>query len=119
MSHLSQGPLHIDTVMGGITVEHDGADHVTLNLHCIREVGVTSLAEVLSHDIATVAGFASHCIRLINGGQVNFAFNQAGQVVELSGIRAQLHMTTAHSLSIRALPISTTTDSISSMPNRS
>ena len=103
MPHLIQGPLHINTEMGGITVEHDGADHVTLNLHCIREVGVASLAEVLSHDIVQIAGLVSHSIQLINGGHVNFAFNQAGQVVELSGVRTQLHMTSAHSLSIRAL----------------
>jgi len=106
MPHLIQGPLHINTAMGGITVEHDGADHVTLNLHCIREVGVSSLAEVLSHDIVTVAGLVSHSVKLINGGQVDFAFNKAGQVVELSGVRAQLHLTTAHSLCIRAMPSS-------------
>ncbi len=104
MPHTIKGPLHIDTQMGGITVEHDGADHLTFSLHVIREVGVASLAEVLSHDIVQVAGLVSHSIRLVNGGQVNFAFNQAGQVVELSGARTQLHLTTAHSLSIRALP---------------
>lgn len=103
MPHLIQGSLHIDTAMGGITVNHDGADNVTLNLHCIREVGVASLADVLSHEVVEVAGFVSHSIRLINGGQVNFAFNQAGQVVELSGARTRLHMTTAHSLMIRSL----------------
>ena len=103
MPHFIRGPLHVDTAMGGITIEHDDADNVTLNLHRIREVGVVSLAEVLSHDIVQVAGLVSHCIRLINCGQVNFAFNQSGQVVELSGTRAQLHMTTAHSLMIRAI----------------
>jgi len=103
MPHLIQGPLHINTAMGGITVEHDGADHVTLNLDCIREIGVASLTEVLSHEVVLVAGLVSHSIKLINGGQVNFAFNQAGQVVELSGVRAQFHMTTNHSLTIRAL----------------
>lgn len=103
MPHLIQGPLRIDTAMGGITVDHDGADNVTINLHCVREVGIASLAEVLAHDIVQVAGLVSHSVRLINGGQVNFAFNQAGQVVELSGVRAQLHMTTNHGLTIRAL----------------
>ncbi|MEY2844017.1 MAG: hypothetical protein RI920_2054 [Pseudomonadota bacterium] len=103
MPNLIQGPLHINTERGGIAVEHDGADHVTLDVHVIREVGVASLAEVLAHDIVQVAGLVSHIIRLINGGQVNFAFNQAGQVVALSGARAQLQLTTTHSLSIRAL----------------
>jgi hypothetical protein len=104
MPHTIKGPVHIDTQMGGITVVHDGADRLTFSLDVIREVGVASLAEVLAHDIVQVAGLVSHSIRLINGGQVNFAFNQAGQVVELSGARAQLQLTTAHSLSIRALP---------------
>lgn len=103
MPHFIHGPLHIDTAMGGIAIEHDGADNVTLNLRRIREVGVASLAEVLSHDVVQVAGLVSHSIRLINGGQVNFAFNQAGQVVELSGVRSQLRMTMTHSLIIRAL----------------
>lgn len=81
MSQTINGPLHIDTPMGGITVEHDGADNLAFSLDVIREVGVASLADVLSHDIVQVAGLVSHSIRLINGGQVNFAFNQAGQVV--------------------------------------
>jgi hypothetical protein len=103
-AHL-QGPLHIPTQNGGISIEHDGVGSLTFSLDRIRDVGVASLAEVLSHDIVRVAGLVSHRIELVNGGHVTFAFNQAGQVVELSGTRTKLHMTTAHSLSIRALPV--------------
>lgn len=99
-----QGPLHIPTQDGGITIEHDGANHVVLSLDRIRDIGLASVAEVLSHNIVRVAGLVSHRIELVNGGHVAFAFNQAGQVVELSGARAKLHMTTAHSLSISAVP---------------
>lgn len=99
------GPLRIDTDMGGITVEHDDSGHFTFSLDAIREVGLASLAEVLSHDVVHVAGLVSHCICLINGGMVHFAFNQAGQLVELSGSHARLEMTSTHCLSIRAMPL--------------
>jgi len=101
--HVIHGPLGIDTQMGGVTVEHDGAGHFTFSLDAIREVGLASLADVVSHDIVHVAGLVSHRVQLVRGGQVNFAFNQAGQVVELSGIRAKIEMTSEHRLSIRAL----------------
>ncbi len=102
--HLIQGPLRVDTNMGGITVEHDGASHFTFSLETVREVGVASLAEVMSHDVVHVAGLVSHSIRLVHGGLVHFAFNQTGQLVELSGSHARLEMTSTHCLSIRAMP---------------
>ena len=36
MQHLIQGPLRIDTAMGGLMADHDGADTVEWSLGCER-----------------------------------------------------------------------------------
>lgn len=95
--------MQINTEQGGMAIEHDGAGNVSVSLQRIREVGVASMAEVICHDVVRVAGLVSHHMKLCNGGEVTFAFNQVGQIVALSASRVTVTMTQDHRVLIRAL----------------
>jgi len=90
------GPLFIPSATGGMLVEHDGRDNIEVSLDRVRRVGLASLADVLVHDIVQVAGLISHHVKLSNGGEVSFAFNQAGQLVTLSASKVRVSLNGQH-----------------------
>ena len=49
----------------------------------ITSVGVTNLIEVTEHQITTILGSRSHLLRFVNGGELRFAYNRLGQLIEL------------------------------------
>lgn len=59
-----------------------GPSHVSLDE--IRAVRVEDLSQVLEHRIARIMGSTSHVIRFIGGGELRYAYNSRGQVIELS-----------------------------------
>jgi hypothetical protein len=59
-----------------------GASQVSLDE--IRAVRVEDLSQVLDHRIARIMGSTSHVIRFIGGGELRYAYNSRGQVIELS-----------------------------------
>ena len=82
-------------------MEHDGDDNISMEMSLVREVGVASLAEVIAHEIVNVAGLTSHHLQLVGGGRIDYAFNQSGKLVELSGFRVQGTITADHRLILR------------------
>lgn len=60
----------------------DGTSQVSLDE--IRAVRVEDLSQVLEHRIARIVGSTSHVIRFIGGGELRYAYNSRGQVIELS-----------------------------------
>ena len=59
-----------------------GTSHVSLDE--IRAVRVEDLSQVLEHRIARILSSTSHVVRFIGGGELRYAYNSRGQVIELS-----------------------------------
>lgn len=57
----------------------------TINLEQIQSVGVENLMHVESHTINSLFGSTSHYIRFCNGGEVTYAHNSEGKLLELIG----------------------------------
>ena len=62
----------------------DGSGISRVSLDEIRAVRVEDLSQVLDHRIARIMGSTSHVIRFIGGGELRYAYNSRGQVIELS-----------------------------------
>lgn len=62
----------------------DGGGISQVSLDEIRAVRVEDLSQVLEHRIARIVGSTSHVIRFIGGGELRYAYNSRGQVIELS-----------------------------------
>lgn len=62
----------------------DGNGAAQVSLDEIRAVRVEDLSQVLDHRIARIMGSTSHVIRFIGGGELRYAYNSRGQVIELS-----------------------------------
>jgi hypothetical protein len=71
----------------------DGQGNLTCELDNVRAVGIASLAEVRRHDIVPVAGLVSHHLWLHGGGEVRFAYNNRGQIIELSADKVSVQLT--------------------------
>ena len=70
----------------------DGHRIVQIPLDEIRAVQVDDLAQVLQHRIARIIGSTSHVLRFVGGGELRYAYNSRGQVIELSssGVHASV-----------------------------
>lgn len=64
----------------------DGKE-VASQLPALRTVGLRNLMEVVRHDVVRVAGSTSHTVHFRDGGLAQFAYNDAGELIELSGYR--------------------------------
>ena len=67
-----------------MAVINDGDGTSQVSLDEIRAVRVEDLSQVLDHRIARIMGSTSHVIRFIGGGELRYAYNSRGQVIELS-----------------------------------
>lgn len=52
-------------------------------LPTVTSVALANLCEVHSHDVLRVAGMVSHSVRFVDGGQLRFAYNTRGELVDL------------------------------------
>ncbi|NKI68182.1 hypothetical protein GN109_02015 [Collimonas pratensis] len=77
------------TLSHGGKAEVDPEGNIAATLPAIKSVGVTNLADVETHAIHTVMGSTSHYIRFHGGGEVNFAYSHAGQLIELSAYHVE------------------------------
>lgn len=59
---------------------------INIDLGHIEAVGIRNLVDVESHEITRVAGMTSHFIRFFGGGEVIFAFNEQGKIIECRGL---------------------------------
>jgi hypothetical protein len=55
----------------------------------IHTVGVSNLCDIESHTITRIASSTSHFIRFFGGGDLQFAFTDKGELLQLSGHRIQ------------------------------
>jgi hypothetical protein len=77
------GTVTFDAPNGAkISTNLDGS--IALDLQRISAIGVANIIEVQTHNIQDVLGMRTHFIKLHTGGEVRFAYNHSGQLVELS-----------------------------------
>ena len=81
--HHEDGSVSFKTPQGAtITTHPDG--RVDLNVQHIQNIGIHNIVEVTAHNINHMLGMVSHFVKFRNGGELRFAYNQAGQLIELS-----------------------------------
>ena len=68
----------------------------------ISSVGIRSLTEVAEHRINTIVGSRSHLVYFNNGGVLQFAYNGAGELIELKS--QDLSATASEGVLIYAIP---------------
>ena len=73
-----------DSAVRWMAAIDDGSGATQVSLDEIRAVRVEDLSQVLDHRIARIVGSTSHVIRFIGGGELRYAYNSRGQVIELS-----------------------------------
>lgn len=49
----------------------------------INTVGIRDIADVVEHRINTIVGSRLHLVRFVNGGLLTYAYNDAGELIEL------------------------------------
>jgi hypothetical protein len=52
----------------------------------IRSVGIKDIMDVVEYRINTIVGSRLHMVRFVNGGTLTYAYNDAGELVELTSI---------------------------------
>jgi hypothetical protein len=78
--HLAEGES-LATPWGARFMRSDG--QVLADVPVITSVGLCNLCEIRSHEVVRVAGLVSHSVRFMDGGQMRFAYNERGELVEL------------------------------------
>ena len=66
---------------------------VNLHIESIKSIGVENLVDVEVHKINRVFNSVSHYIKFHGGGEVTFAYDSQGQILEFTGnhIDAEVH----------------------------
>ncbi|NOT20214.1 MAG: hypothetical protein HOP24_08100 [Sideroxydans sp.] len=55
-----------------------------INLQNIKSVGVENLVDIETHEISRLFNSVSHFIKFFGGGEVKFAYNLEGKLLEFS-----------------------------------
>ena len=64
-----------------LVLHQDGSFDYTLPE--INTVGIRDIADVVEHRINTIVGSHLHMVRFVNGGLLTYAYNDAGELIEL------------------------------------
>ena len=70
----------------------------------IASVGVHDLADVVHHTVTTVARSYSHVLHFMNGGLLQYAFNDSGQLIELTARNLACEVSLDHRLLFYQMP---------------
>lgn len=68
---------------GSVTVDEQG--YVAFDLYRAPGIGIADMAEIVDFRIAAIAGSISYHVRFCNGGELNYAFNRKGELLDLWG----------------------------------
>lgn len=78
-------PAHLScTRRDGVLQVESSDEELVLRASAVKAVGIRDIAQVVEHRINTILGSRSHFLRFGNGGCLQFAYNDAGQLIELS-----------------------------------
>ena len=70
------------------SVQTNGAGFVA-TVPKIRTVGISNICAIESYSITRIANSTSHFVRFVGGGDLQFAFSDKGELLQLSGHRIQ------------------------------
>lgn len=79
-----------------IKIESDGTissssdKPLEINLQNIEAVGIENVVDVESYEISRLFNSVSHFIKFFGGGEVKFAYNQQGELLEFSAHQVTL-----------------------------
>ncbi|MET3119973.1 hypothetical protein AAKU64_004221 [Undibacterium sp. GrIS 1.8] len=62
----------------------DEDEEMTMSIPRLRAIQILDTAEIASHRTRMIAGLCSHTIWFVNGGLLQFAFNQRDRIIGLS-----------------------------------
>ena len=80
------------TCLQSLIQKADGSLQATLSTS-IRKVGIGNLCDIESHAITRIANSTSHFVRFIGGGDLQYAFTDKGELLQLSGHGIQFSIT--------------------------
>lgn len=86
---------------GGATMEVGTDRSVNLDLDKIEAVGIHNVADVVTHQVAEIAGSTSHYIRFHGGGELRFAYSHDGRLIELSASKISFSLSNDNELLFR------------------
>jgi len=64
----------------------------------IRSVGIKDIMDVVDYRINTIVGSRLHIVRFVNGGTLTYAYNDAGELIELSSMDLAVEITTRNEM---------------------
>lgn len=70
-----------------------------------RVIVFVSLEHVMHHEIVRVAGLTSHHVRLVNNGELHYAYNAHGELVELIGKNVAVWGSGTPQITVEPLPM--------------
>jgi len=70
----------------------DAQGNITLQVEAIASVGIADLAQVQSHQINHIAGSTSHVVHFTGGGRLCYAYNERGQIIDVSAWHVMLRL---------------------------
>ena len=77
----------------GTTIIPNPDGSVSLDFIQIKSLGIYNIIDVKTHQVNQLLGMVSHFVKFHNGGELRFAYNQAGQLVELSFTSLHVNIT--------------------------
>lgn len=91
------GDINLSIKGDVITINTNG--ETTMELSSIKAVGITNLGDVTEHHITTIVGSRSHLVRFANGGELQYAYNAAGQLIDLTFGNLLMRVTNGNEIS--------------------
>lgn len=74
--------VHLSDIGTSFILNSDGS--IEYDIAEINSVGIRDLADVLEHRVNTIVGSRLHRVLFVNGGVLTYAYNGAGQLIELT-----------------------------------
>lgn len=78
----ADGARSVRTVTGAQVIK-TASGRYSIDMNHVKAVGIKNVVEVESYEIHTVANSRSHFVRFHGKGELKFAYNSAGQLLEL------------------------------------
>jgi hypothetical protein len=83
---------------GDVAIIQPNGDTV-MELRSIKSVGIANLGDVAEHRITTVFGSRSHLVRFTNSGELQYAYNGDGQLIDLTARNLLVYVSKANEIS--------------------
>lgn len=77
------------------SIHEDAEGNLTVGVQRISSVGIKNIGYVEHYEVNTLFGSRSHVVRFVNGGVLQFAYNDKNEIIELCSTGLTLHLSTA------------------------